>query len=241
MRWGILSDIHANYEALEAVLAALAKKRIDRYLCLGDIVGYGADPGECIAQIQELNPVTIAGNHDWASIDLFDLSYFNATAKKALLWTRQNLTYEGKEFLKGLELVYEEDDLTLVHGSLFYPEEFKYILDISSAAKTFQLLRTRLCFIGHSHSPLAFIKESENYRVSFQTKLEIRPSQSYIVNAGSVGQPRDGNPQAAYVVYDSESRQLQIKRVSYDVGRAQDKIIKAGLPRSLAERLTIGR
>lgn len=241
MRWGVLSDIHANYEALKAVLNALVKEGIDRYLCLGDIVGYAADPGKCIAETKRLNPVTIAGNHDWASVNLFDITYFNAHAQAAILWTRQNLSYEDKEFLKNLELIYQEQDLTLVHGSLHNPEKFEYILDIPSAARTFALCKTKICFIGHSHTPVIFVKEGQNYTFTFQEKLKLQTAQSYIVNAGSIGQPRDGDPQASYVVYDSENKELQIKRVAYDVRKAQDKIIKAGLPRILADRLAIGR
>ena len=241
MRWGIFCDIHGNLEALDAVLAALARERIDRYLCLGDIVGYGADPAECIAQIQRLNLVTLAGNHDWAVVGLFDIAYFNPAAKAALLWTRQNLTYEDKEFLKNLDLIYWEEELTLVHASLQNPGQFEYILDISSAARTFELLRTRVCSIGHSHAPLIFIKEGENYTSTFQTKIKLEASRTYIVNAGSVGQPRDADPRASYVVYDSKSKEIEIKRVPYDVQKAQEKIIKAGLPRMLAERLTAGR
>ena len=241
MRWGIISDIHGNLEALEAVLTALSKERIDKYLYLGDIVGYGANPRECIAGIKRLNPVTIAGNHDWASVNLFGLSYFNPAALEAILWTSQNISYEDKEFLKNLELVYQEDGLTLVHGSLPHPEQFEYILDVSSAEETFQLLKTSICFIGHSHRPAIFIKEGKNCTYTFQTKIRLRPSQFYIVNAGSVGQPRDGNPNAAYVVYDGESKEVQIKRMPYNISKARDKIIKAGLPRILAERLALGR
>ncbi len=241
MRWGIFCDIHANLEALDAVLAALTRERIDRYLCLGDIVGYGANPRECIAEIKRIDAPTIAGNHDWAAVGLFDIAYFNPAAKAAVLWTRQNLTYEDKEFLKSLDLVYQEDELTLVHGSLQNPGQFEYILDISSAARTFELLRTRVCSIWNSHAPVIFIKEGENYSFTFQTKVKLKASQMYIVNAGSVGQPRDENPQASFVVYDSESKEIEIKRVPYDVQKAKDKIIKAGLPKMLAERLVLGR
>ena len=241
MRWGIFCDIHGNLEALDAVLAALAGERIDRYLCLGDIVGYGANPRECIAEIKRIDAPTIAGNHDWAAVGLFDIAYFNPAARAAVLWTRQNLTYEDKEFLKNLDLIHREEELTLVHASLQNPGQFEYILDISSAARTFELLRTRVCSIGHSHAPVIFIKEGENYSFTFQAKVKLKASRTYIVNAGSVGQPRDGDPQASFVVYDSESKEIEIKRVPYDVQKAQDKIIKAGLPRTLAERLAAGR
>lgn len=219
----------------------MAKEHIDKYLCLGDIVGYGADPGECIAKVKELNPVTIAGNHDWASAGLFDITYFNPAAKEAVLWTGRNLTSEDKEFLKSLDLVYQGSELTAVHGSLDKPEGFEYILDISSAERTFELLRAKVCFIAHSHRPLTFVKEGENCAYTLQPKIKLKGSQTYIVNTGSVGQPRDGNAQGCYVVYDTEKEELQIKRVSYDIRKAQDKIIQAGLPIVLAERLAVGR
>jgi predicted phosphodiesterase len=241
MRWGIFCDVHANYEALEAVLAAFKRERVDRYLFLGDIVGYGAEPAQCIAEIRRLNPVSIAGNHDRVSCDLFDVNYFNPHAKAAVLWTRQHLSVADKDFLKSLELIHKEDDFILVHGSLQDPQSFDYIVDISSAVETFNLLDKRFCFTGHSHIAGIYIKEGERYTYTTETNVGIKDTQSYIVNAGSVGQPRDGNPKASYVVYDSETRQVQIERVAYDIQGAQDKIIKAGLPRILAERLTLGR
>lgn len=241
MRWGIICDIHGNLEALQAVLSSLTKEDINSYLCLGDIVGYGADPQGCISEIKRLNPQTIAGNHDWASAGIFDVTYFNPTAQKAIVWTAQNITDEDKQFLKNLPLVHQQAEMTLVHGSLSSPEQFEYILDLSSAQKTFQLLPTQFCFIGHSHTPGTFIKDDHGCTFTFQTKIKIKKAQKCIVNAGSVGQPRDGNPQGSYVVFDSDSKELAIKRVTYDIQRAQNKIIKAGLPRTLAERLAIGR
>jgi predicted phosphodiesterase len=241
MRWGIFSDIHSNLEAFRAVLAALAKEQIDKYLFLGDIVGYGADPSECIAEIKKLSPEIIAGNHDWASVGLFDIAYFNPQAKAAVLWTSQNISDEDKQFLRNLRLIYQEDELTLVHGSLCNPEQFKYIVDIYSAKENFPQLHTKICFIGHTHAPVIFAQEGERYTTTVQSKIRLEDYQNYIVNVGSVGQPRDGNPQAAYVVYDSEKKLVQIKRVFYDIIRAQQRIIKAGLPRILAERLAVGR
>lgn len=241
MRWAILSDIHGNYEALEAVLNALSSERIDRNLCLGDIVGYGADPGECIAQIKKLNAITVAGNHDWASIGFFNNSYFNPAAREAVIWTERHIPWEDKDFLKGLQLVYKEGELTLVHGSLHNPEQFDYILDLNSAYYSFQALQTKICFIGHSHVPLAFVRKKQDYNYTFQQRMKIEEDKFYIINAGSVGQPRDGNPHAAYVVYDSQKKQVQIKRVPYNIAKAQRKIVKAGLPKVLAERLALGR
>ncbi|NQS99710.1 MAG: metallophosphoesterase family protein [Candidatus Omnitrophica bacterium] len=240
MRWGIFSDIHGNLEALKAVVAAFGKEDIDKYLCLGDIVGYGANPRECIAQVKKMEAVTIAGNHDWAAVDLFDPDLFNPHAKTAVLWTGQNLAQEDREYLKNLDLVFQQEELTLVHASLDSPEQFEYVLDVSATGRTFSLLKTRLCFIGHSHIPAIFSKQGQNYRYLLQPKLKIEDDKTYIINTGSVGQPRDGDPRATYVVYDSKAGQLQIKRVSYDLRQTQDKIIQAGLPWILAERLAIG-
>ncbi len=240
MRWGIFSDIHANLEALQAVLTAFSKEHIDKYFCLGDIVGYGADPSACIVQIKKLNPVTIAGNHDWAAVNLFDTLYFNPHARAAVLWTAAVITEQDKQFLKALGLIYQEEELTLVHGSLHNPGQFEYILDIPSARETFKLLKTELCFVGHTHRAEIFIKKGEEYTVSLQAKIKLEAGRSYIINTGSVGQPRDGNPQASFVVYDSQKQELQIKRTPYDIDRAQQKIHQAGLPALLAERLATG-
>jgi len=241
MRYGIIADIHGNFQALEATLGTLSKEKIDKYLCLGDIVGYGASPEECIARIKELNPGIVAGNHDWASVGLFDISYFNPEARDTLLWTKKNLKDEDRQYLKELKLIHKQDDLTLVHGSVVRPEEFKYIRDVSSAERAFSLLETRICFVGHTHRPIVFIQKDKDCIVSSKEKLHIEPKQCYIVNAGSVGQPRDGNPKGRYVVYDTDKEELETKSVSYDIKTAQEKIIKAGLPRMLAERLRFGK
>lgn len=241
MRWAIISDIHSNYEALSAVLSALAKERIDKYLCAGDVVGYGAEPDRCIAEMRKLNPVTVAGNHDWASVDLFKETSFTDNAANAIVWTRDNLNEESRRFLKSLALVHQESEITLVHSSPHQPENFEYIFTLFSAEKAFRLLQTKICFIGHSHAPLIFVKKGKKCSVSFQCGIKVAKECAYIVNAGSVGQPRDGNPQAVYVVYDSEQASIEIKRVAYDISRAQEKIVQAGLPEILAQRLAVGK
>ncbi|MFH1045409.1 MAG: metallophosphoesterase family protein [Candidatus Omnitrophota bacterium] len=241
MRWGIFSDIHANLEAFQAVLASFAQECIERYACLGDIVGYGANPGECIAEVQRYKPLVIAGNHDRGACGLFDINSFSAHAQVAIEWTSKNLASEEKHYLHDLPLVEQRQELSFVHGSLDHPEEFNYIFDSYSAAVTLEFCQTRLCFIGHTHVPAIFIREGEECLPLFTPALTLKPKHTYLINAGSVGQPRDGNPQASYVVYDSESRFLQIKRVAYDIRKTKDKIIKAGLPAMLAERLSMGR
>ncbi|MFH1245043.1 MAG: metallophosphoesterase family protein [Candidatus Omnitrophota bacterium] len=241
MRWAIISDIHSNYEALTAVLSALSKERIDQYLCTGDIVGYGAEPDRCIAEIRKLNPVIVAGNHDWAGVGLFEETSFTDNATSAIVWTREHLNEDSRQFLKSLVLVYEGSGITLVHSSLHQPEKFDYIFTLFSAEKTFHLLKTKICFIGHSHAPLIFINKGKKCSVHFQSHMKLEKECAYIVNVGSVGQPRDGDPRAAYAVYDSERDSIEIKRVDYDIPQAQEKIIQAGLPEILARRLAVGK
>lgn len=242
MRYGIFSDIHSNLEAFQAVISAYKKEGIDRYLCAGDVVGYAADPSLCIEQVKGLGGVTVAGNHDWACVDLFSLEYFNPLAVEALSWTRDNLREEGKSFLKRLETVYQDDCLTLVHGALDEPGNFNYLADGYIAQKSFALLKTDICFLGHTHSPGIFFKEGNGGLHYTQEEFcKIIPGNRYIVNLGSVGQPRDGNPEAAYCIYDSEKKQVVIKRTGYDINAAKGKINAAGLPGYLGERLFAGR
>ena len=223
MRYGIFSDVHSNLEALQAVLEALKKEEVDRYLCIGDIVGYAANPGECLKIVKDLNCPTVCGNHDRAAADMLDYSYFNDAARAAVEWTKNNLSGPEKDYLRGLPLLYEEGGITMVHGSLDRPEEFEYVMDEEAAVRTIGLCKTKACFIGHTHRPF------EYYR-----------GMKLLVNAGSVGQPRDGDPKAAYCIFDSESGRASIKRVEYDIRTAMDKILAAGLPKYLAMRLTEG-
>lgn len=223
MRYGVFSDIHSNLEALEAVLGALKKEDVDRYLCLGDIVGYAANPRECLKIIRDINCPTVCGNHDWAVSGLLDLSYFNDEAREALEWTIGSLNDWEKDYLRELPLVHEEDRITIVHGSLDKPEEFEYVLDEEAAVRTIKLCKTKVCFIGHTHRPFEYYRGAK-----------------LLVNDGSVGQPRDGDPRAAYCVFDSESGKLGIKRVEYDIKSTMEKILAAGLPERFAARLTEG-
>lgn len=232
--------MHSNLEAFEAVLKAMEGERLDKYICGGDIVGYGADPSSCITLTKELTECVICGNHDWASVGLFDTHYFNPRAKKAVWWTAEHLNGAEQQYLKSLKAVYEEEHFVVVHGSLDEPERFHYILDLYSAIQNFQIMQKRLCFIGHSHSPVIFAKSGDDVTYTRLPKIELDKDTSYIVNVGSVGQPRDGDPRACYVVYDEGKNIVEIKRVPYDVGKAQDKILKAGLPPTLAERLSVG-
>ncbi len=224
------------------VLGALKNDHPDGYYCAGDIVGYGADPAACIQKTQELNPHIIAGNHDWGAVALADVENFSKNAKEAILWTTDALSGPQKGYLKVLQLLWK-NDFMMVHGSPDQPEEFEYILGLSAAYKAFLAMDNEdICFIGHSHVAGVFVKDSFgqiNYNSWPQVKLET--GNKYIINVGSVGQPRDNDPRAAYCIYDTEKQMVEIKRVSYDIKQAQAKIIKAGLPRILAERLALGK
>jgi predicted phosphodiesterase len=242
MRYGIFSDIHANLEALEAVIDAYDKESVDAYLCIGDLVGYAVNPKECIKIVQDAATVTVAGNHDWAAADLFSTDYFNEYAAEAISWTKNNLDAGSKNLLKALGLIYVNKDLTLVHGTLDAPAVFQYTNDEYSAQATFGLLETKACFIGHTHVPGYFVDAGAGRIAYFQEeRIHLEEGKKYIVNVGSVGQPRDGNPQASFCVYDTETKDILIKRAGYDAGAARKKIIEAGLPRFLGDRLLIGR
>ncbi len=249
MRYGILSDIHGNLEALDAVLEAMAGERIGHYLCLGDIVGYGASPNACLDRVTGLTTDVIAGNHDHAAIGKLDISTFNPYAAEAALWTRQQLSPDGRRYLGGLPYVRRYDDLFIVHASPARPEEWTYLTSPWQADEAFEAMPAgvALCTLGHTHTPMIFERRDAEDRSrqipssAFELTLVLASDRRYIVNVGSVGQPRDGDPRAAYCVYDTEMKQIEIKRVPYDLETAQRKIRKAGLPDLLAERLEFGR
>lgn len=242
MRYGIFSDIHSNLEALQAVIQAYQNDNIDKYLCIGDLVGYAANPGECIKEIKQLAPVSVAGNHDWASVNLFSLDYFNPVAKQAILWTMHNLSKEDCCFLESLKLLYKNADLVLVHGTLDNPKDFNYLSSVDAAEGAFGSLDRKVCFLGHTHVAGFFIQGRNGLIEYRQNKtIVIEKGNKYLINVGSVGQPRDGNPDAAYCIYDTQTKKVQIKRVKYNKGLARKKIIKAGLPEFLGDRLLTGQ
>ena len=242
MRYGIFSDVHSNLEALDAVIKAYKKEAIDKYLCVGDVAGYAANPKECIEKTKSLAMVTVAGNHDWASVELFSVDYFNPNALEAIFWTRQNLDDSSRYFLEYLKLIYKNQDLTLAHGTLVNSGSFNYMTDSYAAWETFKILETKVCFVGHTHIAGIFIKDKDE-RIYYQEGdyIVIKDENKYIIDVGSVGQPRDGNPKAAYCIYDTDKKEAWIKRISYDVQTTRKKIIDAGLPRFLGDRLLIGQ
>jgi len=240
MRYGIIADIHGNIEALEAALAALSREKIDKFLVAGDIVGYGADPAECIKRTKALKGVIVCGNHDAACAGLVNTKYFNKTAEAAVLWTQRSLSRKDISFLEKLDILFKNSHLTLVHGTLDSPKDFRYMAGKSEAEATFNLMETEVCFVGHSHVPGFFSQKNNITRYFYEEKRNISKGEKLIVNAGSVGQPRDGDPRLSYAVYDTDGAFVQLKRVPYDIKKSQKKILEAGLPPSLARRLKNG-
>ncbi len=242
MKYGIFSDVHSNLEALDAVIKAYESEAIDKYLCIGDSVGYASNPNECAAKIKALAMVSVAGNHDWASVNKFSLDNLVSLARQAVCWTMNHLSQESRDFLEHLTLVYKNEHLTLVHGSLDCPQEFNYTYTGEDAWRTFRILKTKVCFIGHSHIPGIFIRDiTDNICYSEETAVNITEYNNYIINVGSVGQPRDGNPRASFCIYDTDKGILEIKRVQYNIEETRGKIINAGLPQRLGDRLLEGK
>src|ERR1700736_342695 len=240
MRFAIFSDVHANLEALEAVLADARARKCTRFVCLGDVVGYNPNPGECVERVRELDCPVVKGNHDEAASRLSPPGDFNEIAERAIAWTREHLSDEHKECLRGLPLQTRVHDFTIVHATLDTPEQWGYVFNVLDAAASFTYQHTTVCFFGHTHVPMAFVRD-EGVQRQRVDKLPIDPSKKYFINVGSVGQPRDGDWHAAYCIYHIDSNVVEQRRVKYDLATAQKKIIDAGLPRWLAERLAIGR
>ncbi|HOX36504.1 MAG TPA: metallophosphoesterase family protein [Candidatus Brocadiia bacterium] len=240
MRYAVIGDIHANFDALETILKDAEKKGFDRLLCVGDLVGYGAMPAECIEAVRARNTVVVAGNHDFGVVDKTTIECFNSDARDAVLWTREHLNDDQKNYLKELQLVHEMEDLTLVHGTLCYPEYFDYIQTLYDAYLSFQALHTPICFLGHSHVPIVFFNDNPiSYFMEPEVDLENAPK--VIVNVGSVGQPRDQDARACYAIFDADKKKVWIHRVEYDVEKAKQRILDAGLPPTNAHRLILGR
>jgi diadenosine tetraphosphatase ApaH/serine/threonine PP2A family protein phosphatase len=246
MRYLILSDIHANCEALTAVLAHVRRKRWDRAVVLGDVVGYGANPNQAVDMVRDLKPLAaIRGNHDKVCSGIEDGEMFNRVALQAALWTRGRLTPSNLRWLQSLPEgpIVVDGAFAASHGTPI--DEDAYIFGEIEALNVFRQTTFPLCFFGHSHFPVVFglspdaIQTVLTTSPSFHFRLE--PGVRYLVNPGSIGQPRDGNPLASFAMFDSETRSVSVYRVPYKLERAQRKIVEAGLPRPLADRLALGR
>lgn len=241
MKLAIISDIHGNLEALQAVLDFLKGEGIDDVVCLGDLVGYGANPNECIDLVRKTTDQIIAGNHDWGAVGLTDTSFFNQVARAAIEWTAEILTEASKTFLARLPLTITKGDLLFVHGTPSSPEQWDYLFRSADALREFQGFTQQACCIGHSHTPLMFARNQKGmvFQVNY-SEQRIEDERRYIINVGSVGQPRDLDPAAAVGIYDMSRKIFFLQRIPYNIIAAQEKILKAGLPAMLAERIGIG-
>ena len=230
MKYAIIADIHANLEALTAVLEDMKQQGCTHTACLGDIVGYNADPKACLDIIRGMNISCVKGNHDHYGCGDEPLDGFNPRAADAVRWTRRQLTEEDRKWLRGLKLVEIVDGFTIVHATLDNPSRWGYAFDKLAAAAHLAHQGTPVCFFGHTHVPIAFVRDAV-VRGGTYSKFRVERGKQYFINAGSVGQPRDGNPKAAYVTYDLDSGYVELRRVEYDVPGALGKIAASGLPK----------
>jgi diadenosine tetraphosphatase ApaH/serine/threonine PP2A family protein phosphatase len=240
-RYAVLSDVHSNIEALDAALALT--RADDQVLCLGDIVGYGPNPNECVAKIRARASAVVLGNHDQAAIDDFGLEYFNPAAREALRWTQRVIDPDNTAWLNSLGYEFRMPEFLLVHGA---PKNyFEYILDKAGAKRAFAATDAPLIFIGHTHIAEYYALGPDgaiaHKHLQEGGEVVLAPGTRYIVNVGSVGQPRDLNPRAAFGLYDSDAKTVNVVRFDYPIALVQEKIVCAHLPEALARRLTVGR
>jgi diadenosine tetraphosphatase ApaH/serine/threonine PP2A family protein phosphatase len=240
MRFAILSDLHGNLEATEAVLADARERDCTHFVCLGDVVGYNANPHECVEIVQKLECPVVKGNHDEQAALAGSSRGFNALAEAAINWTREHLTNEDKEWLRALPLTRQVHNFTIVHATLDAPGQWDYIFNSLDAVSRFSSQHTTVCFFGHTHVAEAFVRDDGVKKLRVD-QLTIEEAKKYLINVGSVGQPRDGDWRAAYCIYHIENSVVEQRRIKYDLATAQKKIIQAGLPRLLADRLELGR
>lgn len=240
MKYAIIADLHANLEALEVVLNDAREQSCTHYCCLGDVVGYNANPKECLDIVRDMNMPCVKGNHDeYCSLES-NLEGFNPHAAEAIQWTRNQLTDEDRDWLRNLKYIRMVASFSIVHATLDGPQRWGYVFDRLAAAASFTYQNTSVCFFGHTHVPVAFIRDTV-VRGGTYSKFKIEPGRKYFINVGSVGQSRDGVPKATYVVYNMDEGTVDLRRLDYDIAKTQAKIRAAGLPERLAERLDLGK
>jgi len=242
MRYAVYSDIHSNLEAFEAVLADIKRQKVDSRIFLGDIVGYGPNPNECIDLLKTNADVILGGNHDAAAAGKMSPAYFNVYAKASMEWTIKELTKDNIEFLKELESSKVLDDFQIAHSTPFEPDNWNYLTSLQDAHENYHTLEKEVCFIGHSHQPLIveFIDEINILPIKDMYKT-VEKNRKYIVNAGSIGQPRDSNPEPCYIIYDTKTESIEYRRVEYNIEKVQKKMKKFELPKYLIDRLALGQ
>lgn len=237
MRHAIFSDIHSNWEALERALEYLKKDRVDEYWVLGDTLGYGASPNECFGWMIQNARVTVVGNHERAMIDPAILDWFNSDARTAAEWTAGILKPAFREKIRDLDFLHITTSATMAHGSPDNPQEFRYLFTFKDARPSFHSFETALCFVGHTHIPSIINEAAESVRYLRPGLCELEPNERYILNPGSVGQPRDHDPRLSFAIFDDKKWTFELIRLEYDNQKAAAKIREAGLPEYLARRL----
>lgn len=242
MKVAVLSDIHSNLEALEAVTGDARDWGASSFLVAGDIVGYGACPDRCIKVLEKIKAICIAGNHDWAVLDKTPISYFNSAARQAVLWTKDRISDESRDFLEQLPLTLKWEQISMAHANFVEPGGWGYVFTIYEARRQYERFDTVMGVIGHSHVPFV-VSIEENSHIHQELAKTVKPvkHKRYLANAGSVGQPRDGDPRACYLRVDLDEPVFSLTRVEYDIKSAQRRIEAAGLPAYLARRLLHGR
>jgi putative phosphoesterase len=233
MRIAIISDIHSNLEALEKTLELIAVNNIDKIVCLGDVVGYGASPNECLSLLQSAKSYFVLGNHDKAVADLSDIECFNAYAREAIFLTQKVLKREFIDFIKEFPLSLTIENVLFVHSSPHEPDRWHYVINETDARENFSSFSSRVCFVGHSHVPEIFCEDA--------SVKALIPEKKFIINVGSVGQPRDGDWRLSFGIIDTSSWSYEGIRSEYEIGKAAEKIRKIGLPGFLADRILVGK
>jgi diadenosine tetraphosphatase ApaH/serine/threonine PP2A family protein phosphatase len=243
MRLAFISDIHANLEALEAVLADIDGRDVDDIYCLGDVVGYGANPNECADIISRRCKSVLLGNHDAVATGLLTTQHFNVHARIAIEWTAETLTPENKKFLAAQPLVKTTDTLTMVHATPYQPGMWYYITSLEEAYFNFQSFDTNICLVGHTHIPMIIALDDEEIYVHQEKNIVFKDRENLrlLINIGSVGQPRDRNPKCSYGILDTEEGRISLYRVPYDIAKTQSKMKKIKMPDFLVNRLAEGR
>lgn len=243
MKLAVLSDVHANLEALNAALAEIERQKAEKIFFLGDAVGYGANPNKCVKMINKFCDIKLLGNHDYVAMGLDDSNNFNPVAKESIMWTQDKIKQKTIELLSDFDMEANFLDYYFVHATPDCPTDWNYILGTEDALESFENFTQQICFVGHSHLPCVFCMHPDG-SVSMTNSIasfEAKPDCRYIINVGSVGQPRDGNSDACFVIFDTDKNQIDFSRTEYDLEKAQKKLRKAQLPEFLASRLANGK
>ncbi len=242
MKIAVISDIHGNLEALTAVLRDIEDHQVEETHCLGDVIGYGCDPRACLRLVEENCDIKLIGNHEYMLMGRSSTEQCNPSAQESFKWTQQELTDYDMALIEKYEMQQSRGDILFIHASTFKPEEWHYIVSREQAGRAFNHLDQSACFFGHSHLPTIFLEMPDELpRAKVGHDFLMDPDQRYLINVGSVGQPRDNDPRASYVVADTDTGDIYFNRVEYDIKTTQEKMARARLPKMLIERLSVGR